>query len=533
MNSFGGMLVLLSKAYFAPPLALAISFQELSPGRAVQLTVRSTEGIKKQFDCFFVHNFGLTFDTTSSLIKKLDNSRISCFERPDKFSMAILGDFNLEPRGSLKISLLDSSSLSRSLPPQVPPRPFEKKWNTLFDKLVEVDFPFPSHVNSSTLVISRINRVFLGVPKSAVPLLNISAGVKRDPTWYEGLGLSDHAPIFIKIGVSMNKPRTSLRIKPEWCKHPSFLLRLTQLSGCISWERYTLDEQSILLKEIQRDAALFARDQLFIENPTSNSSLMTRLASIARCVWSNDKRLYTILVRHAELARTHLTVSEGKIALLDPLRFEEEMRTAKTKSFAQQRRDVLEEFPSDNSRGNNSIFSAGRKKCKLEAISRQNALWLPATPRLIVIGSRLDPVTAKLVLDDDELSQAPCDVNGSMLVTGKGHTKALIHIWKKVFGTRALPPLQADLDELLSAYDTNKWDWGAAKQFDINLVIAYVAHLRHTGSGKDGIHNFCFKYGDRRSIEYLVRLFHERGCCTPSRYKRRLILFLIKSRQGR
>jgi hypothetical protein len=27
----------------------------------------------------------------------------------------------------------------------------------LFDKLVEVDFPFPSHVNSYSLVLSRIN----------------------------------------------------------------------------------------------------------------------------------------------------------------------------------------------------------------------------------------------------------------------------------------------------------------------------------------------------------------------------------------
>ncbi len=295
MHNLGGISVLVSKTYFAPPLALVVSFHELSPGRAVQVCVRSAEG-HKQFDCFFVHNFGFCSESTSSLIKTLDDQRIRCVDRPDKFSMALLGDFNLEPRGSLKISLLDSSSLSRSLPPQVPPRPFEKKWNTLFDKLVEVDFPFPSHVNSSTLVISRINRIFLGIPKSAVPLLNISAGVKRDPTWYEGLGLSDHAPIFVKLGVSMSKPPTTLRIKPEWCKHSSIQLRLSQLSECISWGRYSLDEQSILLKELQRDAALYARDKIFTECPTSNSSMMTRLASIARCVWSNDKKLYTILV---------------------------------------------------------------------------------------------------------------------------------------------------------------------------------------------------------------------------------------------
>ena len=163
--------------------------------------------------------------------------------------MALMGDFNLEPEGSLKISLLDASSLSRCLPPHVPPRPFESKWNLLFDKMVEVDFRFPSHVNSYFLVLSRINRIFLGLPKSALPLLSISAGVKRDPTWFESLGLSDHAPIFCKCGTSMSKAPTQLRIKPEWCRHPSYKMRLSQLCECITWTRYSLDEQSVMRKE--------------------------------------------------------------------------------------------------------------------------------------------------------------------------------------------------------------------------------------------------------------------------------------------
>ncbi len=95
---------------------------------------------------------------------------------------------------------------------------------------------------------------------------------------------------------------------------------------------------------------------------------MTRRASIARCVWRNDKKLYTILNRHAEIARTHLTVNNGKTALLDPARFEEEMRVAKSKSFAQQRRDIQEEFPSDHARGNSSVFIAGRKNANLRRL---------------------------------------------------------------------------------------------------------------------------------------------------------------------
>jgi hypothetical protein len=160
--------------------------------------------------------------------------------------------------------------------------------------MVELDFPFPSHVNSSTLMLSRINRIFLGLPKSSLPLVKICSGVKKDPTWFEGCGLSDHAPVFFKVDTSMKKPPTQLRIHPEWCQHESFHRRLLALNNCISWDTYSLDEQSALLKENQRDAAIFARDCIFIENPEAHATIMTRLSSIARAVWSNDKHLFVI-----------------------------------------------------------------------------------------------------------------------------------------------------------------------------------------------------------------------------------------------
>ena len=145
------------------------------------------------------------------------------------------------------------------------------------------------------------------------------------------------------------------------------------------------------------------------------------------------------------------------------------------------------------------------KKSKMDTINRQAALWIPVTPRLLVIGSRLNPNTInELQINVDNTSR---DASGAPLVIGDTHLKALIHVWKKVFGSRTLPPLDSELNDLLSSYDTNKWNWDKAKQFDIHLVVAYIAHLRHTGSGKDGIHNFCFRFGDLRSTKFLVRLF--------------------------
>ncbi len=91
--------------------------------------------------------------------------------------------------------------------------------------------------------------------------------------------------------------------------------------------------------------------------------------------------------------------------------------------------------------------------------------------------------------------------------------------------------MNSDFDELLVNYDINKWNWDKAKQFDIHLVEAYIAHLRHTGCGKDGIHNFCFRYGDLRSTQYLVRLFDAftSGVSLPRDINDGLFCFLSKA----
>ena len=107
----------------------------------------------------FVHNYGFTAASTNAFISRVEALRLHACNHPEESSLVLMGDFNLTPTGSVVISLADAASISNSFVHE-PVRAFESKWNVFFAKLVEIDFPLPSHVNSASLNLSRINRYF-------------------------------------------------------------------------------------------------------------------------------------------------------------------------------------------------------------------------------------------------------------------------------------------------------------------------------------------------------------------------------------
>ena len=177
---------------FAPPLPPAQCFQLIVKGQAASLTLNCLAD--EQIPMFFIHNFGgMKAAMTSLLVGKIQHARNICAKYPTSIFLIAFGDFNLIPEASTKISLLDSSSISGAFKSRTLPRPFEKAWTALFNDLIEVDCPIPSHINPSTLSPTRTNRMFVFLLGPSVPLIKLSAGVRKDTAWFEAKGLSDHA----------------------------------------------------------------------------------------------------------------------------------------------------------------------------------------------------------------------------------------------------------------------------------------------------------------------------------------------------
>ena len=73
---------------------------------------------------------------------------------------------------------------------------------------------------------------------------------------------------------------------------------------------------------------------------------------------------------------------------------------------------------------NGDMFSEGRKKSKLDAIARMNTLWIPSSPRIILVGSRLTRKAAgSMKISVDNMQS---DAAGAFLVSGADHYKAII-----------------------------------------------------------------------------------------------------------
>ena len=146
-------------------------------------------------------------------------------ENPMSASVLLLGDFNLEPRGSKRIYIprpsgVQASECSQGDPGQVPYR--AKRWEKVFDKLTEISTAAPTHYYPPQTDLNQIDRIFTSVPRSSINLFQNNSGVVKDPVHWFTLELSDHSPVFWCAKVRTSKPQSDQRIRPEWCCHPVF-----------------------------------------------------------------------------------------------------------------------------------------------------------------------------------------------------------------------------------------------------------------------------------------------------------------------
>ena len=179
----------------------------------------------------------------------------------------------------------------------------------------------------------------------------------------------------------------------------------------------------------------------------------------------------------------------------------------KTKFYEDERILINAEYPSSNANTSTSAFGTlSKKKSKLQAVSRYAELWISTAPRLKVVGARVNTTELREIGFDIDDETIGVDANGNHLLTGDKYFEAVRHCWRKVFGTVHADPSVIE-SSLLSNYASSKtWDWSESLNPTYEMLLAYLHGLKHTGLGADGIHNFCWKYGGKTCVEFLLRL---------------------------
>lgn len=222
----------------------------------------------------------------------------------------------------------------------------------------------------------------------------------------------------------------------------------------------------------------------------------------------------------------------GHPALAKPIDFEEFACDTKCSHFDESMKDIGGQYSNCKSGASNGdTFSAGRKKAKLDTVARLSTLWIPQSPRIISVGSRITQERVDIL--EICVDSCPADSSGDFLVTGADHYKAIIKTWYKVFGTACELPDEQALGEIVSSYEVNKWDWSKLQQFSIKLAEDFLKFLKSTAPGKDGIHNLRSKYGGKTVLVHMEKLFDTfmNGGKLPWDINGRLFTFLSKAEE--
>ena len=149
----------------------------------------------------------------------------------------------------------------------------------------------------------------------------------------------------------------------------------------------------------------------------------------------------------------------------------------------------------------------------------------------MVIGARLNLAELREEgIAEDDIKDS--DKDGNFLITGEGYYLAVKHVWAKVFGAVHADPVtgnRAMLDDYIS---DNKWDWSRLLTPSYDMLETYLSTLKHTGLGKDGILNFCWKYGNADTTGFLFRLLdaHFANDVRPDDINEMLKIFSLKKR---
>ena len=143
-------------------------------------------------------------------------------------------------------------------------RPFQTRWEKLFDSLTEISFPQNSHYCVSNCIQNKVDRIFTTAPRSLHTLLKHSAGTIKDPTYWYSKSISDHSPIFWSISIPSNSTHQRFRIKKEWTLHPHYRARMHAFNEVINSSASSMSttEHRDIVISLMKETALQCRDKL-------------------------------------------------------------------------------------------------------------------------------------------------------------------------------------------------------------------------------------------------------------------------------
>jgi len=211
------------------------------------------------FEVFNAHNFGLRRIDIVEIAEEIDRMKLRDFAAPGRFVSFFPGDFNFPPNNELPVILgRPQLDLHSPRPNFLSYHSHKSLWEGMFDKFIEFAQPNPTHFNSQSFSLSKLDRILSTLPASLSTKLRLQADVFSAPESLHYRKISDHAPVLLCIGLRDPQKRFRCSLPKAWVSGPIFESRINFITDLVQPLSLLILEQLPNIKECIRQAAFFS-----------------------------------------------------------------------------------------------------------------------------------------------------------------------------------------------------------------------------------------------------------------------------------
>ena len=475
----GGIIIFVRKTSF---LGWRMHFDEIAPGRIVVFKavkfVMGPDGVEAEDKVFihsFVHNAALERSHMMKFYKFMDEMIDIVETNPYFMAMVLSGDVNIRPEFEVPTSLdkpeeIVVRNLETALPPRAcSGRPFQSWWNKLFSRMLEVEIQGESHVNLAALSMSTLDRVWIKVARSVVPLALIEGQIHSSPMRWTSLGVSDHSPVSFRIAPRKSKRLLPHRIPGFVCKHEMFNETIENYFNIAELDKTDIQVAIVTAKELIHQAAKVTREFILHNDKDTLFSKLNALTGIAKAVWGDNWLVARKLYDETDLGTIHLNLKEQRVKLTDAKAFEMEFLQAKKDHLDKEHKDTAKLLTTSCSEQKKMW---ARQKCdKIGALAK---LWNFSSPRLI-LGS--------VIVDESTQNDTGIPLGHAV---GADRITVLAAGWAGTFNHHMNNNTCAET--LLKKYKHKvKWDWKCVNAPLPGAAAKFLCKAKRSGPGWDGI----------------------------------------------
>ena len=363
----------------------------------------------------------------------------------------IAGDFNFDRAGDARLILSQPHVVGA-------PSRGSTFWNRALRNYTEIDAGQFSRYDSCADALTCLDFVYSAAPPSLLAQLHVNFPEDFDPRTLHSKGISDHAPVGFALRTRRPQKKKSQLISAHVVNHPSFRLAHDELATAVDLDSLPVHARWFAHKTIIKAAAKLTRNALLAGDCDTPFARAQSLATVSRAVWRQDVRLTKNILIHNTIAKKTIHLVNGKPALIDPAKFEEE--------FARARLAMLNIEKASLTRNGGA---SRRRSGRLAAIARAERLWAPAAPRLILTAIRVPRKDGSTVLTSTPAAMAAA--------LGAG--------WAPTFSEHK----HTDIDLMVSYVSrwTARLPWHMASPPGVQDYVEFLHRARDSAPGADGL----------------------------------------------